>query len=347
VENVIQSYTTNTRTNTGAGQFAVSSSGSFLYAAGGVVPDLKNYLIWVDQRGMEQPAIDLQFPYHGPRISPDGQRIAFLAQARDHHLWVYDLRKGTSGPLTGGGKADYAIWTPDGKRLVFAWVKSLGPNLFWQAYDGSTPMERLGTSEYPSFPGSWSSDGKSLALVESHRGTEKDISILDVRSGRVTPFLNSPFTERYPEFSPDGRWLAYSSNESKNDEVYVRPFPGSGMRHQVSSEGGIEPLWARDGKQLFYRTWQDKVWVVDVRPDGGFHTSKPRPPFEKPGYSHGDPIRGFDLSLDGKRFLMVKLDQRKPTPVTEMILVQNCHQKDRGDDHCSGRARGGPMGRGG
>ena len=183
-------------------------------------------------------------------------------------------------------------------------------------------MERLTTSEYDQWPGSWSSDGKTVAFVEVHPDTGCDIAMLDVRSGRVTPFLNSQFNEKYPEFSPDGRWIAYTSDESKRDEVYVRPFPGPGMKQQVSSEGGSEPLWARNGKQLFYR-WQDQVWVVDVRTDGGFATSKPRLLFEKPGYAHGYPIRGYDLSLDGQRFLMVKLEQRKPTPVTEMILVQN------------------------
>jgi hypothetical protein len=107
-----------------------------------------------------------------------------------------------------------------------------------------------------------------------------------------------------------------------SDEVYVRPFPGPGMKHPVSSEGGIEPLWARNGKQLFYR-WEDQVFVVDVQTDGGFTTSKPRPLFEKPGYFSGYPTRSYDLSLDGQRFLMVKVEQRKPSPVTEMILVQN------------------------
>jgi hypothetical protein len=96
------------------------------------------------------------------------------------------------------------------------------------------------------------------------------------------------------------------------------------MKLQVSSEGGAEPLWSRNGKQLFYRRWdQNQVWVVDVRTNGGFATSKPRLLFEKPGYEAGYPIRSWELSLDSQRFLMVKLEQRKPTPVTEMILVQN------------------------
>jgi len=146
--------------------------------------------------------------------------------------------------------------------------------------------------------------------------------LLDTRSGHVMPFLSSEFDEAYPEFPPDGRWIAYTSDESKRSEVYVRAFPGPGMKQQVSSEGGSEPLWARNGKQLFYR-WEDQVWVVDVRTDGVFVAGKPRLLFEKPGYGSGYPIRAYDLSLDSQRFLMVKEEQRKPTPVTEIILVQN------------------------
>ena len=182
-------------------------------------------------------------------------------------------------------------------------------------------MERLTTSQYDQSPGSWTSDGQTLALVEAHADTGH-IILLEARSGRVRPFLNSQFSETYPEFSPDGCWIAYSSDESKRNEVYVRPFPGPGMTHQVSSQGGIQPLWARNGKQLFYR-WQDQVWVVDVKTDGGFATSRPRVLFERAGYLQGTPIRSYDLSPDGRRFLMVKTEQRKPTPVTEMILVMN------------------------
>jgi len=217
---------------------------------------------------------------------------------------------------------DNSIWTPDGKRIVFPWQKSTVPNLFSQPFDGSSPMERLTTSEYGQHPESWSSDGQTLALVETHADSGEDIVLLETRSGRVRPFLNSQFDEMYPEFSPDGRWIAYSSNESKRNEVYVRPFPGPGMKVPISSQGGVEPLWARNGKQLFYR-WGGQVWAVDVRTDGGFATGKPRLLFERPGYSGGVPIRGYDLSQDGQRFLMVKYEQRKPTPVTEMILVQN------------------------
>ena len=322
VDNVMQAFSVNSAYNTGAGQFGISGTGALLYAAGGIVPDMKNSLVWVDQRGTEKPVTDLRFPFFAPRLSPDGKRIAYVTMGREWQVWVYDLSRGTNSRLTTEGRAVYPIWTPDGKRLLFAWHKSLLPNLWWQPYDGSSSMERLTTSEYDQKPGSWSSDGKSVALVEACPGTGNDIAILDVGSGRVTPFLNSQFSETYPEFSPDGRWMAYTSDESTRTEVYMREFPGPGMKYQISSEGGNQPLWARNGKQLFYRL-QDQVWVADVRTDGGIAISKPRLLFEKSGYGGGIPIRSWDLSLDGQRFLMVKGEQQKPTPVIEMILVQN------------------------
>jgi serine/threonine-protein kinase len=272
---------------------------------------------------MEQPATDLRFPFGEVRLSPDGQRVTYATGGQELQVYVYDLSKGTNSRLTGEGWAFFSTWTPDGKRVLFSWGNSTTDSLFWQPYDGSSPKERLTTSEYGQRPGSWSSDGNTLAFVEEHLpDTGDDIALLDVRSGRVTPFLNSKYSEWYPEISPYGRWMAYSSDESGRQEIYVRPFPGPGMKQQVSIEGGSEPLWARNGKQLFYRL-QDQVWVVDVRTDGGLTTGKPRLLFEKPEFVRTYPIRAYDLSLDSQRFLMVKFENRKATPVTEMTLVQN------------------------
>jgi len=323
VENVMQAFTSSSFVgHAGAGQFGISDTGSLIYIAGGIVPATIDSLVWVDHKGSEQPVTALQRTFFAPRLSPDGQRIAYIDWGQECRLGVYDLGRGTNDRLTGEGRVYYTTWSPDGKRLLFSWHKSMQSNLYWQPYDGSSPMERLTTTEYDQRPGSWSSDGKTVALAESPAGANWDIAVMDVPSRRVTPFLNSQFNEQYPEFSPDGRWIAYSSDESKRYEVYVRPFPGPGMKCLVSSEGGQEPVWARNGKQLFYR-WEDQMWVVDVRTDGGFAPSKPRLLFEKPGYGSGYPIRAYDLSLDGQRFLMVKEGQRKSTPVTEMTLVQN------------------------
>jgi Tol biopolymer transport system component len=127
-------------------------------------------------------------------------------------MWVYDLNRGTASQLTGEGKAAGANWTPDGKRLVFAWAKALRFNLYWQPADGSSAVERLTTSDYLQYPGSWSPDGATLAFVEYHPDTGVDIFLLDLRSRRITPFLNSHAFEGFPEISPDGRWMAYVSD---------------------------------------------------------------------------------------------------------------------------------------
>ncbi len=324
VENVMQAFTgARYYGHTGAGQFGISDTGTLIYAAGGIVPDPKKSLVWVDQRGEERlaTASELSLSVGGPRLSPDGQRIAYMAFER---VWVYDLGRGTNDRLTSEGRAYNVIWSPDGKRLLFCWSKFPPMNLYWLPSDGSSPMERLIKSEYGQQPASWSPDGKTIAIIDHPPDTGADIVMLDVGSGRVTPFLNSPFDEQYPEFSPDGRWIVYTSNESNREEVYVRPFPGPGPKYLVSSEGGREPLWARNGKQLFYRKFPSgQMWVVDVRTDGVFSPGKPRLLFEKPGYQHSFPLPAYDLSLDSQRFLMAKQEQRKPTPVTEMILVLN------------------------
>jgi len=324
VHNVSQCFSSADWFHTTAGQFGISDTGSLIYAPGIVsVPDDKTSLEWVDQRGLKQPAANLQ-TIRCHRLSPDGQRIAYLGPR--NQIWVYDLRTGANGPLTDKGVAFFPIWSPDGRRLLFSWERSLVPNLYWQPYDGSAPMERLTTSESTQYPGSWSPDGTTVAIVEIPRlestAGVAEIAMLDVRSGRVTPFLNSPYDEHEPEFSPDGHWLAYASNESGSDEVFVRAFPGPGSKHQVSSGGGTMPLWSRDGRQLFYRL-RDEVWAVDVRKGGDFSATKPRLLFKNPSArDSGAGYRTYDISADG-RFLMVKSEPQKPQPLTEMVLVQN------------------------
>ncbi len=323
LENVMQGFSTGEWFHTGAGQFAVSDTGTLVYAPGGVVPDPTGSLVWVDRRGTEEPVTALRLPFYMPRLSPDGKRIAYVTLGREGRLWVYDLGSGTNTPLTDEGRANYPIWSPDGKRIIFSWHKSLADNLFCLPYDGSGPMERLTTSEPMQTAGSMSPDGKTLALMEITSDTGGDILMLDVPSGRITPFLNSPADwEVYPEFSPDGRWLAYQSHESGRDEIWVREFPGPGAKHVVSAEGGAMPLWARDGKQLFW-VWEEQVWAADVRTDGRFAAGKPRVLFRMSGLDWGSLNRSYDLSLDGRRFLMVKYEPKEPAPVTEMILVEN------------------------
>jgi serine/threonine-protein kinase len=319
---------------TAAGQFSISASSLMVYAAGGILPDMNGSLVWVDRQGKAEPIASFKAPFFAPRLSPDGQRIAYSTLGMEHDAWVFDLNRSTATKLTSEGLVSWVIWTPDGRRVVFDWEKTGVPNIYWQPVDGGSPMERLTKSEYSQYPGSWSPDGETLAFVESHPESGNDIYLLNVRDRSVTPYLNSRFFEGYPEFSPDGRWMAYASNESGRCEVYVQPFPRSAGKWQVSSEGGSQPLWARNGKQLFY-LWgapgsqTDQAWSVDVQTESGFSAGKPRLLFEQPGYSGGVPIRGWDISADGDRFLMVKLEERKPQPLTEIVLVQNWFEELR------------------
>jgi len=324
IANVMQVLNlTSTHSNVTAGQFSISDSGWLVYAEGGIQPDMQNSLVWVDQKGRAEPITSFKAPFGSPRLSPDGQRIAYASGGRESGVWVYDLHRGTTSRLTNEGKSMFVSWTPDGKRVGFGWLKSGQLNLYWIPADGSSAMERLTTSDYTQDIGPWSPDGTTLAFVEEHPCCG-NLLLLDLRSRRITPFLNSGSWEAYPEFSPDGRWMAYVSDDSGREEVYVRPFPGPGGKWLISQEGGVQPLWARNGKQLFYRSrdW-GQVWVADVWTDGGFSASKPRLLFKASGMGGGNPIRTWDLSLDGQRFLMVKLGEPKPTPVTELVLVQN------------------------
>jgi len=211
--------------NTAAGQFSVSDSGWLVYAVGGIMPDAENSLVWVDQKGGAQPIIPLKAPFFAPRLSPDGQRIAYITLGRECRVWVYDLDRGTANRLTGEGKSLNVTWTPDGKRLVFNWSRSGQTNLYWQAADGSSPMEQLTTSDYSHSPGSFSPDGATLAFLELHPDTIWDIHLLDLRSHRITPFLNSRAYEFYQEFSPDGRWLAvdggFSASQGSSQELLI------------------------------------------------------------------------------------------------------------------------------
>lgn len=281
-----------------------------------------NSLLRLDQQGNAKPITDFTASFFAPRFSPDGKRIAYQTLGNEMRWWIYDLDRGTPSPLTSEGFPGFCAWTPDGKVLVFGWCKSGVENLHWQPADLSLPMSRLTTGESGQYPGSFTPDGSTLAFAEEHPGSDCNILLLDMKSHRVKPFLNSKADEGWPEISPDGRWIAYASDESGRLEVWVRPFPGPVGRWRVSKEGGWQPIWSKDGRQLFYR-WGDKVRVSDIRVDEGFAAGKPRLLFQQQGFQSGRPIRNWDIWPDGQGFLMVKFGERMPQPVTKMILVQN------------------------
>jgi len=316
--------------NTGAGQFSFSASGSLVYVPGGISPGRENSLDWVSRKGVADPLPVRPASYAGPRISPDGQRVVMNVRSQDREIWVHDLSRGTSTLLSAERLAgDYPVWTPDGTRVAFRGVATATAGIYWMPSDGSGSAEELTTLEgRSSMPASWSPDGQVLAFVAwSALGKGNDIWMLP-RAAEPRPFIESPFDDHYPEFSPDGRWVAYVSDRSRQTEVYATPYPGPGPRVQVSSDGGSAPTWSRDGRELFYRGLPDgdglrSMYVVDVKTEPTLTVGTPRELFSSRHGTRGA-LRGYDVAPDGQRFLMVRLGPLTwVEPVTEFHLILN------------------------
>jgi serine/threonine-protein kinase len=307
--------------HTAAAQYSFSDSGGLIYAPGGIVANPENSLVWVDQKGHARDILTERKDFFAPRLSPDGRQVVYQTLGEQKCIWICDLNRGTSTRLTTEGVASLPIWTPDGNYITFGWTASGARNLFEQPSDGRGPMMRLIAAAYDQFPSSWSSNGEMLAVAEE-KEDDRDILFYRPKDGKSVPFIKTRFKERQPDFSPNGRWLAYSSDESGRDEVYVCPVDGPSARIQISTAGGTEPLWARDGKRLFYRRGGE-VWAVDIRREPVFSPGRPQMLFDNPQYSGALSGRGYDISLDGRLFLMVKFAPAIPNPITEIILVQN------------------------
>jgi serine/threonine-protein kinase len=303
-------YTIPAMKGTGLAAFDVSDTGVLAYVGGGAEAG-ENRLIWVDRDGGSRPAFEEPGGYEWPRISPDGQKVAVTNRTLDGSIdvWVLDIERDARIRLTHEGNDILPVWTHDGARITLGSVR-LGSSLakvYWRAADGSGETGLLVDGEHPRFPRDWSPEGDLLALVEWHPETMRDILILDMEgSGEVVPMIASRFDEYSPIFSPDGRWLAYVSDESGRYEVYVESVPRGRGRWLVSSGGGIEPLWSADGRELFYRSG-DAMLSVAVQTAPTFSVGSPQLLFERPVLKDG--IYGtlsYDITADGREFLMIE-----------------------------------------
>jgi serine/threonine-protein kinase len=292
-------------TTNGDAQYSISATGSLVYVRGGQAAQLR--LVWVNRKGAEQLLSAAAHAYVNPRISPNGRLVSVDIREQGRQVWLYDLSRETLTRLTFEGSSNSTpVWTPDGKRIAFQSNKEGSTiNLFWLLADGSGGLERLATSEYLQAPNSWSQDGQLLAFTELSPTTGWDIWVLRLGDRKAQPFLRTPFTEGAPRFSPDGRWLAYVSNESGRYEIYIQPYPGPGGKRLISTDGGTEPMWNHNGRELFYRSG-DKMMSVEIATQPSFAASKPRMLFEGPYVPTAATIPNYDVSPDGQRFLMLK-----------------------------------------
>jgi len=257
-------------------------------------------------------------------FSSDGRRIVTdVAQAggdrRD--IWVLDLARNTVRRVTFDSGSLRPLWSPDGRRIAFGSKpggRPFGWGIRWILADGGDSAETLVPGDVEQFPGAFTPDGGALVFSKRDLVTGRDIWILPLAGERrPQPYLRTPFDEQGAAVSPDGRWLAYVSNESGQDEVYVRAFPRPGIAVLVSRGGGREPRWAPSGRELFYRN-QDAMVVVAVHPSSSFRVGRRMVLFKTDPYVSSRLRAAYDVYPDGRRFLMVRGSNR-----TEVVVVLN------------------------
>jgi serine/threonine-protein kinase len=317
---------------TGAAVFDFDRDGLLVYAPGGpVLPSAEGIgrLLRSSRQGVADTLLPAERVFQLPRLSPDGTELVVTISEGDRSdIWGSDLGRGTMTRLTFEGNNAAAIWTPDGKRVVFSSDRDGVFNLYWKPSDGSGDAERLTTSDDIQMPNSMSPDGKTLLLSELDPETGFDIVLLPM-DGRRRPesFLETPFNEVGAAFSPDGRWIAYVSDESGQNEVYVRAYPEGGKR-LISVGGGTEPVWAPNGRELFYRN-QEWMMAVSLETEPSFEAGKPRPLFEAPFADSEAAYPNFDITPNGQSFIMIQT--KVESAATRLLVVSNWFEelKDR------------------
>jgi serine/threonine-protein kinase len=317
----------------GRGDFDFSKTGTLAYVSS-KGPAFHFQVFWLDSTGQTKPLHVTPGVYENPRFSPDGKRLAFEVATSPvlADIWVKDLQRDTMSRLTHlPGRNNGPLWTPDGKSIVFMSEFQEASGLFWINADGTGEAQRLTESSWQS-PGSFSPDGRRLAYVQLNADGNGEIWTAPVegerdhlRLGKPEVFLRATFSATDPAFSPDGHWLAYSSDESGTSELYVRPFPGPGGKLQISTRGGEYPVWSRKGRQLFFLTPDWHIMVADYTAAGdSFVAGKPRVWFQTNLAFLGGNYP-YDLAPDGKHFAVVMspVESQEQKPIDSVVVLLN------------------------
>ncbi|HET9384993.1 MAG TPA: hypothetical protein VFO67_07580, partial [Gemmatimonadales bacterium] len=302
------------------GQFAMSSTGDLLY----LPTDLRRTerrLVWVDRQGRVEALPVPTRNFANAKVSPDGRFAAVNLNGSVNEIGIVDLSRSTVTLLTAGkGSSQAPVWSSDGKRIAYRATRTGYRNLFWKGVNDTADEERLATSDNVQTPSSWSADGRWLFFNENSQAAGGDLLVMALDGRKVEALIRTPLLESNVQVSRDGRWLAYESAEQGRPEVFVQPFPPGGQRVQISNGGGNEPLWAPDGRELFYLRG-DRIMVVDITTSPAFQASTPRLLFEGRFVQSTNGVTGYSMSPDGRRFLMVQAVQPEP-PATVLHLVR-------------------------
>ena len=306
--------------------FSASENG-VLVCRGGVA-SAGSRLTWVDRAGKDLGAVGAPGDYGTLSLSPDGTKIATDIVATGGSapdIWILDPSRDVTTRFTFDPANDvWPVWSPDGATVVFGSDRAGTFATFQKPSSGATEERLLARLDSDAGPTDWSADGRYIALLEYSGRTRWDIWVLPTFGDRKPiPFAQTEFAEMEARFAPDGRWIAYSSNESSRREVYLQPFPGPGGKLQVSTHGGRDPRWRRDGRELFFLEPDGKLMSVDVTPSAVLQLSTPRPLFNAPRpdeTSLGVYGGNYAVAPDGQRFLLRRQVQAPVLPATTVIL---------------------------
>ena len=305
--------------------FAASDTGVLVHAVGNVGGGMPRTLIWVDRQGREEPVGVPERRYAFARISPDGTRIALHARDQDEDLWIWEIARKTLIRLTFDPAVDtLPTWTADSQRIVYASSAGGAYNLYTIAADGTGHPERLTTSRNDQRPSAVVPDATVLFDEDVTAANGSDLRAAKLAAGSdVRTLLELPNPQRHATVSPDGRWLAYQSAESGQPQIFVRPYPSLRSRWQVSSMGGTQPRWSRDGRELFFVSGDQVMSVSIGERDGVPVTGTPTALFSNAALRTGSGlIFGviYDVAADG-RFLMFKSTPEENAPSQTRLLV--------------------------
>ncbi len=307
----------------GAANFIVAANGTLAYVDAPENSTTADTLVWVDRQGREEALGAPPRAYSQPRVSPDGTRVALAIADQTNSIWIWDLRRAalsrlTFDPAFGG----FPVWAPDGRHLFFNSIGGGVFSIFSQSLDGTGAAEALITgSSAGLLTTGVTPDGTQLLFDQAGR----DLMVLPLDGTRtMRPLIQTPFIERNGIVSPDGRWLAYEADTSGRLEVYVRPFPDvmSGL-WQISTDGARRPLWAPGGRELFYVAPDRALMAVPVDSRGSTWSHGSATKVVEGVYQTGgsNSIRTYDVSPDGKRFLVVKRPADQPSP--KIVVIEN------------------------
>ncbi len=300
--------------------YAVSDAGNLLH-----IPAEENRLdhrmVWVDRSGKVEPVAALP-PQDivNTWLSPDGRRAAFNMHGATFEIGIFDFERGSLTPLTNNTTGSQApVWSPDGRRIAFRGTRNGYRNVWVKAVDGTGDEQQLTRGERLQTPLSWSPDGRHLLYYETDPVRANDIWMLSLADGKAEPIVTAPLSQHDGQWSPDGRWIAYTSEESGGEEVYVLPFPLTGERWRVSTNGGADPLWSRDGRELFYRT-AGKVMAVEVRTSRRFSAGTPRALFDDTFAVSPNFTTGYSVAADRRFLFSEPVRPDPPTRAVQLVL---------------------------